>query len=115
MKGKNRLGFFRPKVAEVRIKRAADIEVAAHEVAHSVDHRVPELHQAWKADKDLAAELRSVSYDQKSVTEGFAEGMRLYLTQPETLEPRRPRCTPSWSRSPANTSTARRCARLRSA
>lgn len=91
VKGKNRLGFFRPKVEEVRIKRAADIEVAAHEVAHLIDHRVPELHQAWKADKDLAAELKSVSYDQKSVTEGFAEGMRLYLTQPETLEAKAPK------------------------
>ena len=91
VKGKNRLGFFRPKIEEVRTKRANDIEVAAHEVAHLIDFRVPELHQAWKADKALAAELKSVSYDQKNVREGFAEGVRLFLTQPETLEARAPK------------------------
>lgn len=91
IKGEKRLGFFRPKVEEVRTKRANDIEVAAHEVAHLIDHRVPELQAAWKADKELAAELKSVSYDQKNVREGFAEGMRLFLTQPETLEARAPK------------------------
>jgi hypothetical protein len=35
--------------------------------------------------------LKSVSYDQKNVTEGFAEGVRLFLTQPETLEARAPK------------------------
>lgn len=91
VKGKKRLGFFRPGVEEVRTKRANDLEVAAHEVAHLIDFRVPELQQAWKADKALAAELKSVSYDQKNVREGFAEGVRLFLTQPETLEARAPK------------------------
>lgn len=91
IKGEKRLGFFRPKVEEVRTKHANDIEVAAHEVAHLIDHRVPELQAAWKADKALAAELKSVSYDQKNVREGFAEGVRLFLTQPETLEARAPK------------------------
>jgi hypothetical protein len=91
IKGEKRLGFFRPKVEEVRTKRANDIEVAAHEVAHLIDHRVPELQAAWKTDKALAAELKSVSYDQKNVREGFAEGVRLFLTQPETLDARAPR------------------------
>jgi hypothetical protein len=35
--------------------------------------------------------LKSVSYDQKNVREGFAEGVRLFLTQPETLEARAPK------------------------
>ncbi|MCX7148662.1 MAG: hypothetical protein NTY05_04515, partial [Rhodocyclales bacterium] len=91
VKGKKRLGFFRPGVEEVRIKNAADIEVTAHEVAHLIDSRVPELQQAWKADKELAAELKSVSYDQKNVKEGFAEGVRLFLTQPDVLEARAPK------------------------
>ncbi|MBK8760426.1 MAG: hypothetical protein IPM03_08315 [Sulfuritalea sp.] len=91
VKGEKRLGFFRPKVEEVRTKRANDIEVAAHEIAHLIDHRVPELQAAWKADKALAAELKSVSYDLKNVREGFAEGVRLFLTQPETLEARAPK------------------------
>lgn len=91
IKGEKRLGFFRPKIEEVRTKRANDIEVAAHEVAHLIDYRVPELQQAWRADVALAAELKSVSYDQKNVREGFAEGVRLFLTQPETLEARAPK------------------------
>lgn len=91
IKGEKRLGFFRPKVEEVRIKHANDIEVAGHEVAHLIDHRVPELRQAWASDKDLRAELKSVSYDQKNVREGFAEGVRLWLTQPETLAAKAPK------------------------
>lgn len=91
VKGKNRLGFFRPKNEETRIKNAADIEVAAHELAHLIDSRVPELSKAWRSDKALREELKSVSYDQKSVPEGFAEGVRLWMTQPETLEARAPK------------------------
>lgn len=90
VKGKKRLGFFRPGVNEVRIKNASDIEVAAHEIAHLIDHRVKEISSAWRSDKALREELKSVSYDQQSVPEGFAEGVRLFLTQPETLEARAP-------------------------
>jgi hypothetical protein len=91
VKGKNRLGFFRPSVSEVRIKNAADIEVTAHEVAHLIDHRIPEIANAWRIDKGLREELKSVSYDQKNVKEGFAEGVRLFLTQPDVLEARAPK------------------------
>ncbi len=91
VKGKQVLGFFRPGVEEVRIKKFNDIEVASHEIAHQIDFRVPELSQAMKADKALAAELRSVSYDQRNIAEGFAEGMRLWMTQPDVLEARAPK------------------------
>jgi len=91
VKGKNRLGFFRPRNEEVRIKRANDLEVTAHEVAHLIDKRVPAIANAWRSDRALREELKSVSYDRQSVPEGFAEGVRLYLTQPETLEARAPR------------------------
>jgi len=90
VKGEKRLGFFRPGVEEVRTKRANDLEVTAHEIAHMIDYRVPELKQAWEADKVLRDELKSVSYDQKNVREGFAEGVRLWMTQPETLEAKAP-------------------------
>lgn len=100
VKGK-RLGFFRPGVEEVRTKRANDIEVAAHEVAHLIDHRTPDLKNAWEADKELAAELKSVSYDQKNVREGFAEAMRLFLTQPEALEAKAPKAS-AWLNAFAN-------------
>lgn len=91
VKGKRRLGFFRPSVSEVRIKNAADIEVAAHEIAHLIDHRVPEISNTWRSDHALREELKSVSYDQKNVKEGFAEGVRLFLTQPDVLEARAPK------------------------
>ncbi|MER2540009.1 MAG: LPD38 domain-containing protein [Azonexus sp.] len=91
VKGKKVLGFFRPGVEEVRIKKFNDIEVASHEIAHQIDFRVPELSQMMKADKALREELKSVSYDQKSVAEGFAEGVRLWMTQPETLQARAPK------------------------
>ncbi len=91
VKGKKVLGFFRPGVEEVRIKRFNDIEVASHEMAHLIDHRVPELSLAMKADKALAAELRSVSYDQRNIAEGFAEGMRLWMTQPDVLQAKAPK------------------------
>lgn len=90
VKGK-RLGFFRAKNEEVRVKNAADIEVAAHEIAHLIDSRIPEIASRWRADKALRVELKSVSYDQKSVPEGFAEGVRLWMTQPETLQARAPK------------------------
>ncbi|MBW7902946.1 MAG: hypothetical protein H3C26_15800 [Rhodocyclaceae bacterium] len=91
VRGKNRLGFFRRGNEETRIKNANDIEVAAHELAHLIDSRVPELSNAWRSDKALREELKSVSYDQKSVPEGFAESVRLWMTQPETLESRAPK------------------------
>ena len=91
IKGDKKLGYFRPKIEEVRIKHANDIEVAGHEIAHLIDFRVPELKKAWTTDKELNAELKSVSYDQKNVREGWAEGTRLWLTQPETLEAKAPK------------------------
>ncbi|MBI4997046.1 MAG: hypothetical protein HZC22_09130, partial [Rhodocyclales bacterium] len=88
IKGK-KLGHYKPGMEEVRIKRKSDLEVAAHEIAHLIDDRVPEIRAAYK-DKALAAELRDVSYDKKSVSEGFAEFVRLFLTQPEEAAARAP-------------------------
>ena len=87
---KNALGFFRRGNEEVRIKRHADLEVTAHEMAHLIDSRVPALANEWRSNKPLREQLKSVSYDHKSVTEGFAEGVRLWMTQPEVLQQRAP-------------------------
>lgn len=86
VKGKNRLGTFTPKLGAVRIKRKSDLEVAAHEIAHLLDDRVPEIRKSWlqgPQSKVYADELRGVSYDKKKVYEGFAEFVRLHMTQPE--------------------------------
>ena len=85
VKGK-RLGFYMPKLEAVRIKNKSDLEVAAHEIAHAIDDRIPEIRAAWlKGDKAQvhAQELKGVSYDKSKVYEGFAEFTRLYMTQPE--------------------------------
>ncbi len=81
-----RLGFYIPKIGAVRIKNKSDLEVAAHEIAHALDDRIPAIRESWlKGDmaKEHAAELRSVSYDKTKLFEGFAEFTRLYMTQPE--------------------------------
>ncbi len=88
------LGFFRPKNQEVRIKRSNDIEVAAHEVAHLIDARTPEIAQSWAMGAPKGdiyrAELRGVSYDKSKMKEGFAEFIRLRLTQPDEARARAP-------------------------
>lgn len=88
------LGFFRPKNEEVRIKHANDIETTAHEIAHLIDSRVPEIAQTWTKPGPLTdtfrAELRGVSYDGSKLKEGFAEFMRLRLTQPDEAAARAP-------------------------
>ncbi len=84
--GKNRLGFYMPRIGAVRIKAASDLETAAHEIAHALDDRIPEIRSSWlNGDKAKihAAELKGVSYDKTKVYEGFAEFVRLYMTQPE--------------------------------
>lgn len=90
VKMKNALGFFRRGNEEVRIKRHADLETTAHEMAHLIDSRVPALSREWRSNTELRKELKSVSYDHQSVTEGFAEGVRLWMTQPDVLQQRAP-------------------------
>ena len=90
IKGKGKMGFFRPKTEEIRIKRHADLETSAHELAHLIDSRVPEIRKAWQTDKALAAELKGISYDAGKVYEGFAEGVRLWMTQPDVAQAKAP-------------------------
>lgn len=90
VKMKNALGFFRRGNEEVRIKRHADLEVTAHEMAHLIDARVPALSKEWRNNTALRKELKSVSYDKESVPEGWAESVRLWMTQPDVLQQRAP-------------------------
>jgi hypothetical protein len=102
IKSKKMAGFFRPRNHEVRIKNANDLEVAAHEVAHLIDSRIPELSKAWRTDKALRDDLLGVSYDKQKVSEGFAEAVRLWTTQPDALEAKAPRAY-AWLEDFANT------------
>lgn len=77
-------GFFRLKGwEEVRIRKMNDIEVAAHEMAHLLDDRIPAISKVWETNKDIKDELLEVSYDDQKVYEGFAEFVRLWATQKE--------------------------------
>ena len=100
VKGRNRLGFFRPRVEEVRVKYRSDLETTAHEIAHLIDHRVfggfggpGRLGRPWRKGpkaKTYAQELAGVSYDADKVHEGFAEFVRLWMTQPEQAAAKAP-------------------------
>ena len=88
------LGFFRPNTEEIRLKNPADLETAIHEAAHLIDKRFAEVRRQWfpasNANKTVRDELRSVSYDQELLFEGFAEFVRLWATQPEMAEKHTP-------------------------
>ncbi len=80
VKGKSTLGFYRKGIGEVRTKAKNDLEVTAHEIAHFMDDRHPWIGNLYR-QKKYSSELRGVSYDVKQINEGFAEFMRLYMTQ----------------------------------
>jgi hypothetical protein len=93
VKGKTRLGFYRPGIGEVRIKNRNDLEVTAHEVAHFVDDRNPWVAKLYEQHAD---ELKQVSYDASKVEEGFAEFARLWLTQDYQARTAAPRFYDAW-------------------
>lgn len=77
-KTRGALGFYRPGQGEIRNKKYNDIETAAHEVAHYLDDRFPWIKKLYSQYEE---EVRSVSYDASKVYEGWAEFMRLFMTQ----------------------------------
>jgi hypothetical protein len=90
VKGKGVLGLYRPNAEMVRIKKPSDLEVTAHEVAHLLDDRIPEIQKAYENIKEFREELQAVSYDKSKLNEGFAEFVRLYMTQPEMAAEKAP-------------------------
>lgn len=81
-----RLGYYMPKRETLRVKNKSDLEVTAHEIGHLLDDRIGEIRAAWRNDKELREQLKTVSYDKASVSEGYAEAVRLWLSNPEALE-----------------------------
>lgn len=77
-RGRRALGFHRPRMGEVRIRNKNDLEVTAHEVFHWLERTYPSLRQLYHA-KRFHAERTGISYDAKSVSEGFAEFGRLFM------------------------------------
>lgn len=88
VKGKSALGFHKKDTNEIRIKRHNDLEIVAHEFAHWLDDRNPAFKASYERFKD---EMQSVSYDKSKLNEGFAEFVRLYMTQESEALSRAPK------------------------
>ena len=89
-----RLGFFQPWNEAVRVKKHGDLEVTAHELAHLLDKRFPEIRRQWlpgtKNNKAIREELKGVSYDKDKLYEGFTEFVRLWATQRDQAQAKAP-------------------------
>lgn len=98
VQGKTRLGFYRSSTSEVRIANFDDVEVMAHELAHYLDMHYAQNQRFTNAYRDPAvkSEVEQLSYtsDPKAVgKEGFAEFVRLWLTQYDEATARAPKFT----------------------
>jgi GNAT superfamily N-acetyltransferase len=90
VKGKrSRLGFYRTHLEELRVRHNNDLETVAHEIGHFIDDIDPRFALAYK-DARFKAEVLGLSYDIDLIDEGFAEFMRLFLTQEEEAIVRAP-------------------------
>jgi len=95
VKGRDRLGFYRESNSEVRIANFDNVEVMAHEMAHFLD-----MHYTHKGrfrvayrDRRYLNEIQDLSYTSKDglkSKEGFAEFVRLWLTQFSEAKSRAP-------------------------
>ena len=93
IKGKSSEGFYRPSVGEIRTRKKNDVEVLAHEMAHYLDFysniTLPNFKNLYK-DPRFVDEVKALSYTDADNAimeiEGFAEFVRLWLTNsPEAL------------------------------
>lgn len=98
IKGKSAEGFYRPNVGEIRTRRKNDVEVLAHEMAHYLDVysniTLPNFQKLYK-DPKYSSEVAALSYtdaDPKiEKIEGFAEFVRLWLTNANEAQLRSPK------------------------
>lgn len=89
IKGKSRLGFYRLRNSEVRVKHYDDTEVMAHEAAHYLDFHHTFGKRFSLLRQQFAAEVNPLSYTQEPQLvnlEGFAEFVRLWATQYATAK-----------------------------
>lgn len=75
-------GEFMPRSGVVRVREVPDFDVVSHEAGHALESKIgPDLTALTQAN---AVELRALDYDQQKrrVNEGFAEYVRLMMTNP---------------------------------
>lgn len=96
IKGKSTQGFYRSDVGEVRTARKNDVEILAHEMAHYLDMysnvTLPNFKRLYKqaAFKDEVAGLSYTDDKSLELSEGFAEFVRLWLTNSNEAQLRAP-------------------------
>jgi len=95
IKGKSALGIYKRDDSAIRVKNYSDVEIMAHEMAHYLDYFYKNPSKKAKGSFFRLAilknkeEVKALSYttDPKlSISEGFAEFIRLYLTNYNILE-----------------------------
>jgi len=95
LKGKSALGVYKRSDSAIRVKNYSDVEVMAHEMAHYLDFFYKNPSKKAKDSFFRLAilrnkeEVKALSYTtdpKKVLSEGFAEFVRLYLTNYNTLE-----------------------------
>ena len=96
VKGKGVGGFYRSDVGELRTARKNDVEVLAHEMAHYLDIysnvTLPNFKQLYKMGifRDEVAALSYTDDKRLELIEGFAEFVRLWLTNSQEAQLRAP-------------------------
>ena len=97
IKGKSTEGFYVRNTGQIRTRAKNDVEVLAHEMAHYLDfysdETLPNFYNLYMDDR-YNDEVRGLSYtDNEAVydSEGFAEFVRLYLTNSTEAKLRAPR------------------------
>jgi hypothetical protein len=86
-------GTFNPRSGVVRVREVPDFDIVSHEAGHAIESKVgPDLTALTQAS---AGELRLLDYDQdprtgQRVNEGFAEYVRLMMTNPAYARARAP-------------------------
>ncbi|WP_333608809.1 LPD38 domain-containing protein [Arsukibacterium sp.] len=98
VKGKSKLGFYRHNNGEVRIANYDNVEVLAHEMAHYLDFHYSFAGRFTSSynDKAMKKQVEQLSYTSDSklkAKEGFAEYVRLWLTQYSEAQSRAPEYT----------------------
>ena len=91
-------GIYKGKGEAIRTRRALDIPVIAHELGHHINklmHGGEKGRLNYKPLKPFAAELEAIATpsgkDQPSVQEGFAEFVRMYITNPAEAAEKAPK------------------------
>ena len=82
---KKALGIYKPKAEVIRLRQAKEISVAMHEVGHHLNKLIyggAEGKLNTKPLMEFKDELSKIATKGESMTEGFAEFVRLYLTSP---------------------------------